>query len=273
MALQRLTLETGLRLAIESRALRLCYQPQIDIRTGAVVGAEALLRWTDPNLGDVSPNQFIPIAENCGLIGPIGEMVFRMALAQIAEWRRSGLNVPRIAINVSAHQLRDTGFVDKVGSWLKESGQRADAIGIELTESALMEPIEVVKEMLVRFDHMGVKISIDDFGTGYSSLSYLKKLPIHELKIDRSFVDGIATDRDDRSIAIAIIDMSRALGMRVVAEGVETEDQLGVLTEEGCDMIQGFLFYRPLPPEAFAEVLRSGGKRGMVQAADLSAAR
>ncbi|GEO42559.1 hypothetical protein SAE02_67070 [Skermanella aerolata] len=273
VALQRLTLETGLRLAIESRTLRLCYQPQIDIRTGAVVGAEALLRWTDPNLGDVSPNQFIPIAESCGLIGQIGEVVFRMALGQIAEWRRSGLNVPRIAINVSAHQLRDAGFVDKVGSWLKESGQSADAIGIELTESALMERIEVVKEMLVRFDHMGVKISIDDFGTGYSSLSYLKKLPIHELKIDRSFVDGIATDRDDRSIAIAIIDMSRALGMRVVAEGVETEDQLGVLTEEGCDMIQGFLFYRPLPPEAFAEVLRSGGKRGVVQAADLSSAR
>jgi two-component system CheB/CheR fusion protein len=122
--------------------------------------------------------------------------------------------------------------------------------------------MEMVKEMLTRFDHMGMKISIDDFGTGYSSLTYLKKLPIHELKIDRSFVNGIATERDDRSIAIAIIDMSRALGMRVVAEGVETQDQLDVLTEEGCDMVQGFLFYRPLSPESFAEVLRFGGKKG-----------
>jgi two-component system CheB/CheR fusion protein len=128
-----------------------------------------------------------------------------------------------------------------------------------------MERIEMVKEMLVHFDHMGIKISIDDFGTGYSSLSYLKKLPIHELKIDRSFVNGIATERDDRSIAIAIIDMSRALGMRVVAEGVETRDQLEVLTEEGCDMIQGFLFYRPLSPEAFAQVLRSAGKKPVFQ--------
>ena len=147
----------------------------------------------------------------------------------------------------------------------------ADAIGIELTESALMERIDMVKDMLVRFDHMGVKISIDDFGTGYSSLSYLKKLPIHELKIDRSFVDGIASDRDDRSIAIAIIDMSRALGMQVVAEGVETEDQLGVLTEEGCDMIQGYLFYRPLSPEAFAEVLRMGGKKELVKTGSMAA--
>jgi two-component system CheB/CheR fusion protein len=265
VALQRLTLETGLRLAIESRTLRLCYQPQIDIRTGMVVGAEALLRWHDPHLGDVSPVQFIPIAESCGLIGAVGEMVFAMALEQIAEWRGQGLSVPRIAINVSAHQLRDSGFVDKVTGWLGASGVSADAIGIELTESALMERIEMVREMLVHFDHMGIKISIDDFGTGYSSLSYLKKLPIHELKIDRSFVNGIATERDDRSIAIAIIDMSRALGMRVVAEGVETRDQLDVLTEESCDMIQGFLFYRPLSPEAFAEVLRSGGKKQVFQ--------
>jgi diguanylate cyclase (GGDEF)-like protein len=273
VALQRLTLETGLRLAIEMGTLRLCYQPQVDIRTGAVVGAEALLRWHDPNLGDVSPVQFIPIAESCGLIGAVGEVVFALALKQIAEWRRSGLTVPRIAINVSAHQLRAPGFVDKVAGWLTENGLNADAIGIELTESALMERIDMVKDMLVRFDHMGVKISIDDFGTGYSSLSYLKKLPIHELKIDRSFVDGIASDRDDRSITIAIIDMSRALGMRVVAEGVETEDQLGVLTEEGCDMIQGYLFHRPLSPEAFAEVLRTGGKKELAKAGGMAAFR
>jgi two-component system CheB/CheR fusion protein len=157
VALQRLTLETGLRLAIESRTLRLCYQPQVDIRTGMVVGAEALLRWHDPHLGDVSPVQFIPIAESCGLIGAVGEMVFAMALEQIAEWQGKGFSVPRIAINVSAHQLRDAGFVDKVTGWLNASGVSADSIGIELTESALMERIEMVKEMLTHFDHMGIR--------------------------------------------------------------------------------------------------------------------
>ncbi|BAE52133.1 EAL domain-containing protein [Paramagnetospirillum magneticum] len=260
IALQRLTLETGLRLALETKSFRMCYQPQVDIHTGEVVGAEALLRWRDPTLGEVSPAHFIPIAESCGLIGAIGETVFTMVLEQIAYWREKGLTVPRIAINVSAHQLRDAGFAAKVGSWLDSSGISSELIGIELTESALMERIDMVKEMLTSFDGMGMKVSIDDFGTGYSSLSYLKKLPIHELKIDRSFVDGIALERDDRSIAKAIIDMSRALGMRVVAEGVESEEQLGVLKEEGCDMVQGYLFHRPLSPEAFAKVIETGGK-------------
>ena len=259
IALQRLTLETALRQAVASRNLRLCYQPQIDIRTGAVVGAEALLRWHDPNLGEVSPAKFIPIAESCGLITSIGEMVFSLALEQMADWRGKGLSPPRIAINVSAHQLRDIRFVDKVAGWLQSANFSADAICIELTESTLMERFEVVRDMLLRLDQMGAKISIDDFGTGYSSLSYLKKLPIQELKIDRSFVDGIDKDRDDRSIATAIIDMSRAMGMRVVAEGVETDAQLNVLTEQGCDIVQGFLYFRPLTPEDFTKVLRSGG--------------
>jgi two-component system CheB/CheR fusion protein len=262
IALQRLMLETGLRLAIASRGLRLCYQPQVDIRTGAIIGAEALLRWHDPNLGDVSPAHFIPIAESCGLIGAIGERVFSIALEQIAVWRNKGLSVPRISINVSAHQMRDAGFVEKVGSWLKAAGIGADAIGIELTESALMERIETVREMLVRFDLMGVKISIDDFGTGYSSLAYLRKLPIHELKIDKSFIDGIACEQDDRSIASAIINMSRALGIQVVAEGVETDEQLNVLAQDGCELVQGYLFHRPLAPEAFARLLESAAIDG-----------
>lgn len=261
VALQRLTLETGLRLALENRSFHLAYQPQVDIRSGRVVGAEALLRWRDPNLGDVSPSHFIPIAESCGLIGALGEMVFSMVLEQIAFWRCKGVSPPRIAINVSAQQMRDTGLVEKVSSLLATTGNGAEAIGIELTESSLMERIDVVKEMLARFDQMGMKISIDDFGTGYSSLAYLKKLPIHELKIDRSFVSGIAHERDDRSIATAIINMSQALGMRVVAEGVETKEQLDVLAEEGCDMVQGYLFHRPLSPEAFAKLIgTSGGK-------------
>ena len=255
VALQRLTLETGLRLALENRLFRLVFQPQIEIATGQVVGAEALLRWYDPNLGDVSPAHFIPIAESCGLIGQIGEQVFLMALDHIREWRDMGLRVPRISINVSAHQLRDGEFFAKVKTWLEARGLDADAIGIELTESALMERLDMIRDMLNKFDHLGAKISIDDFGTGYSSLAYLRKLPVHELKIDRSFINNIAVEQDDRSIAVAIIDMSKALGMRVVAEGVETPEQYAVLKDEGCHMIQGFLLHSPLTPQDFAQLL------------------
>jgi two-component system CheB/CheR fusion protein len=256
VALRRLTLETGLRCAIESDHLRLCFQPQIDIRSGLIVGAEALLRWHDPTLGNIPPDQFIPIAENCGLIGVIGDRVMAMVLEHILEWRRLGLKVPRISVNVSPHQLRDCGFAERISAMLSDAQFPPDTICIELTESALMERVDMVKDMLLHFDELGTRISIDDFGTGYSSLAYLKKLPIHELKIDRSFVDGIALEKDDRSIATAIIEMSKALGMRVVAEGVETEAQLKVLAEQGCDIAQGFLFYRPLEADAFVEILR-----------------
>jgi two-component system, chemotaxis family, CheB/CheR fusion protein len=257
VALQRMTLETGLRLALETDDLRMVYQPKIDIRSGAIVGAEALLRWRNPILGEISPAQFIPVAEACGLMVAVGSRVFEMVLAQIAEWRAAGLDVPHIAINVSAHQLRDVSFVDKVSQWIDAAGVPASCIGIELTESTLMERVEIVSEMLTRLENMGLTLSIDDFGTGYSSLAYLRKLPIHELKVDRSFVDGIADEPSDRSIAKAIIDMSHALGLRVVAEGVENESQLQVLKAESCDIAQGYLFHRPLAVNDFAALLKS----------------
>ncbi len=261
LALQRMTLETGLRLALDAGLLRMLFQPKLDIRSGAVVGAEALLRWRDAHLGEVSPSQFIPVAEGSGLMVLIGNTVFRMVLKQIAAWLATGLEIPRIAINVSAHQLRDGDFVEKVAGWLEESGVPASYIGVELTESALMERIDVVRDMLVELGLMGISLSVDDFGTGYSSLAYLRKLPIHELKVDRSFVNGIAYEPDDRSIGKAVIEMGHALGLRVVGEGVENEAQLEVLQQEGCDIVQGFLFYRPLAADEFAETVRRGGDR------------
>jgi len=255
MALQRMTLETGLRLAIEAGHFRMVYQPQVGIACGRIVGAEALLRWNDPVMGEISPARFIPVAESCGLIGSIGGIVIHQVLGQISRWSAQGLVVPRIAINVSAHQLRDENFVARLGNWLAEHDVSAEGIGIELTESALMDRIDEVSARLRQVEAMGATISIDDFGTGYSSLSYLKKLPIHELKVDRSFVDGIAEAGDDRAIATAIINMAHALGLQVIAEGVETAAQLDVLRAEGCDLAQGYLFHRPLEATAFAELI------------------
>jgi two-component system CheB/CheR fusion protein len=260
IALQRMTLESGLRLALDAGHLRMVYQPKVDLHSGLVVGAEALLRWRDPVLGDVSPAQFIPVAEGCGLIAAVGNRVFDMVLGQIAAWRKLGLTVPRIAINVSAHQLRDIDFVGHLTAKLISAEVAACSISIEITESALMQRIEVVRDKLMQLAAMGTKLSVDDFGTGYSSLAYLRKLPLHELKVDRSFVHGIAAERDDRSIAKTIIDMAHALGFRVVAEGVETQAQLEVLRQDGCDIVQGYLFYRPLSSADFEGLLRQPEK-------------
>ncbi len=260
-ALQRLTLESGLRVAIEAGHFRLCYQPQIAIsharfKTGVMVGAEALLRWRDPSLGEISPGTFIPVAENCGLINAIGAIVIELALADIARWEADGLQPPVVSINVSSYQMRERQFVDQFTEALARAGVAPDRVCIELTESVLLERVEVVQDILRRLDQMGVGISVDDFGTGYSSLSYLKKLHIHELKIDRSFVDGIAEEDEDRSIATAIVTMAHALNMTVVAEGVETEAQLNTLKELGCETAQGFLLHRPLEEKAFSALLR-----------------
>ncbi|MBF0220094.1 MAG: EAL domain-containing protein [Gammaproteobacteria bacterium] len=256
-ALQRMTLESGLRLAIQAGNFRMMYQPQIELASGKMIGAEALLRWRDPVMGDVSPGQFIPVAEGSGLICNIGEIVIDLVLAQIARWQASGLQIPRISINVSSHQMRNEAFVTNLNERFLKHGVNAENICIELTESALVDRMELVNSMLKNIEKMGASISIDDFGTGYSSLSYLKKLPIHELKIDRSFVDGIDLAGDDRAIAKAIIDMAHALGMQVIAEGVETSSQLDVLREERCDIVQGYLFHRPLEVDAFTTLLNT----------------
>lgn len=256
-ALQRSQLETDLRGAVAAGQLRMAYQPKVDIASGRIVGAEALLRWCDPVLGDVPPSCFIPIAESCGLMVAIGTQVFEQVLAQIALWRERGIVVPRITINVSVRQLRDVDFVDKITSMITQAMVPAESIGIELTESALMDRLDQALGQLLQLDKIGVTLSIDDFGIGYSSLSYLRKLPIRELKVDRSFIDGIADQPDLRSIARTVIDMAHALGVQVVAEGVETAEQLQILSDDGCDSAQGFLFYQPLAPEEFVQVLGS----------------
>ncbi|QDL56882.1 EAL domain-containing protein [Rhodoferax aquaticus] len=257
LALQRLTLETGLRMASDAKRFRMVYQPKVDMNTGELVGAEALLRWSDPTLGDISPGQFIPIAEASGLMVAIGDQVFAMVLAQIASWRAAGLAVPKVAINVSTHQLREPKFVENVATWLSQSGLPAESIGIELTESSLMERPEVMRAMLLALKKLGLTLSVDDFGTGYSSLAYLRKFPVDELKIDRSFVDGIATEQDDRAVARTVITMAHSLGLRVVAEGVETVEQSQVLREERCVVAQGYLYHRPLQVDAFSMLLKT----------------
>jgi len=234
------------------------YQPQVDLITGEIVGAEALLRWHDPTLGDVSPDRFIPVAESCGLMALIGHRVFELVLSQIASWENAGIHVPQISVNISAHQLRDIEFATWLNNSIRAAGVDHSHLVLEITESALMERIDLVRTMLTQLQSMGISFSIDDFGTGYSSLAYLRRLPIHEVKIDRSFVDGLETEPDDQSITKAVINMAHALGMRVVAEGVETHAQREILRLEGCNVAQGFHFFRPLPPEDFVRALTAG---------------
>ncbi|MDT8406644.1 MAG: EAL domain-containing protein [Methylococcales bacterium] len=246
-ALQRLTLETGLRLALEHGDLFLHYQPKINLRDGQVAGAEALLRWQDANMGYVSPAQFIPVAEQCGLINRLGLYVIDQALNDIKSWHKQGLNTPPIAINLSVHQLRDPGFFDQIQQRIKHHQLPASVLTLEITESMLMERLEETRDWVVQLSRAGFKISIDDFGTGYSSLAYLKQLPIDELKVDRSFINKIDTEVKDRGIADAIIHMAHVLDLQVVAEGVETESQLRVLQALDCDQVQGYYYHRPMP--------------------------
>lgn len=256
--LERMSLESGLRKAIEHDHFRIVYQPQDDLATGTVVGAEALIRWTDQNLGDVSPARFIPVAEEAGLIIEIGEIVFAKVLAQIALWRRQGLTLPRISINVSAQQIRAPCFVEHLCDLLENYGVPPEAICIELTEGTLMVDLDKTSQMLTNITQHGISVSIDDFGTGYSSLSYLSRLPIHELKVDQSFVRTIAEEAGNRSITTAIIDMAHALGMTVLAEGIETSAQLQILKDKHCEIGQGYYFHRPLSTEAFEKLLSAG---------------
>jgi len=255
--LRRHALEARLRLARQRNAFDLHYQPKISIANGTMVGAEALIRWTDPDLGAVSPAEFIPVAERAGLIGSIGHFVVSRVINDILEWHSAGLNPPPIAVNISPSQLRDDGFATWLQDSLNKAGLPSSSIVIELTEGALMDQGESGLKVLNVLASCGVKISIDDFGTGYSSLSYLKRLPIAELKIDRSFVDGIATETDDKAIAIAILSLAHTLGLSTVAEGVETAQQLAVLRMLGCDTAQGYFFHKPMEREHFRLLLQS----------------
>lgn len=244
----RLTLQNSLRRALERDEFILYYQPKMDIASRQVTGVEALLRWLHPQEGMILPGRFIPQAEETGLIIPIGEWVLRTACRQIKEWQAKGHPSIRIAVNVSASQFKRQNFAETVTGILEETGISPLFLELELTESAIMQNIDSSVEILNSLKAMGIQISIDDFGTGYSSLSYLRRFPIDYIKIDRSFIVNFTSNSDDRAIVTAIIAMARSLGLKIIAEGVETEEQLAILSELGCHEMQGYLYSKPLPP-------------------------
>ncbi len=254
-ALERQTLQNMLRRGLEREEFWLCYQPQVDLATGGIVGVEALLRWRRPDLGVVSPARFVPVLEENGLIVPVGEWVLRTACRQARAWQENGRL--RVAVNLSARQFGRDDLVHTVARALEEAGLDPRCLEVEITESLLMEDIEASSRTLEELKRAvgGVRVSIDDFGTGHSSLSYLKSFPIDLLKIDRSFVRNLATDPDDAAITTAIIGLAHNLRLKVIAEGVETEEQLSFLRNMRCDEAQGYYFARPLPAEDLARLL------------------
>ena len=254
-AIDRHTLELDLRRAMERHELVLHYQPQVDLKTGRITSVEALLRWQHPSLGLVSPQDFIPIAEETGLIVPIGEWVLRTACAQAAAWQKANLPLMHMVVNLSIRQFKQPQLIETVERILGETGFSARHLGLELTESMLMENEERTVATLTQLNKLGIQISIDDFGTGYSSLRYLKCFPIHILKIDQSFVREIETNATDAAIVTSIIALARNLGLRVVAEGVESAAQLKFLRANGCDGMQGYYFSKPLSSEALEKKL------------------
>ena len=254
---ERLALESALRHALGRQEFVLHYQPLADLASGAIVGAEALLRWRHPDLGLVMPAQFIPLAEETGLIVPIGQWVLQTACAQAQAWHADGLRGFRIAINLSARQFRDDALTADVGQAIAQSGIEPQNLELEITESMVMQAPELAVRTLTLLREMGVAVAIDDFGTGYSSLGHLKRFPIDHVKIDRSFIKDLPHDSDDAAITCAVIAMAKSLRMRVIAEGVETDAQLDFLRGHGCDEFQGFLLSQPLPAAEFALLVRS----------------
>ena len=256
-ARERLELESRLRLALAQGHLQMYYQPQIDIATGRIQGAEALVRWNDPQEGLISPARFIPVAETSGVIGPLGEWVVREVCRQGQEWREAGLPPLTLALNVSPRQFHLTDLAGCTAAALHASGFPAALLELEITESALAERTEEARQVLVRLRELGVRIAVDDFGTGYSSLAQLKRFPIDVLKIDQGFIRDIPQSEDDMAISAAIIAMGHSMGLSVLAEGVETEGQLAFLRERGCDTYQGYLCSRPMPANDFVALLRT----------------
>ncbi|WP_394780786.1 EAL domain-containing protein [Undibacterium sp.] len=260
-ALARFTTEGGLRRSLERDEFVLHYQPQIDVLSGKVVGMEALLRWQPQGKPAVAPADFIPIAEETGLIVPIGEWVLRAACRQNRLWQEQGFAPLRVAVNLSARQFKQKNIVALVSKVLEETGCLPEWLELEITESVVMEDPQSATDTLQELSDMGVHLSIDDFGTGYSSLSYLKRFPIDTLKIDQSFVRDISTDADDAAIARAVIALAHSMRLEVVAEGVETIEQLDYLRAQGCDLMQGYYFSRPLPPEDMEKFLKMNKTR------------
>jgi diguanylate cyclase (GGDEF)-like protein len=253
---ERLTLENSLRLALAQEELFLMYQPQMDIATGRITGLEALLRWKHPDLGLVPPDRFIRIAENSGLIVPIGEWVLRTACSQARKWQEEGLPAVTVAVNVSAVQFRQEGFCELIRRVLHETGLAPQYLELELTESLLLANADVTLSVFRELKSMGVILAIDDFGTGYSNFTSLRRFGVNKLKIDRSFISDVATNPDDSAITAAIINMAKSLRLKVIAEGVENEAQMSFLRAHHCDEIQGYYFSRPLVFDKVADKLR-----------------
>jgi diguanylate cyclase (GGDEF)-like protein/PAS domain S-box-containing protein len=263
-AVERQSIEESLRRALEREEFLVQYQPKVNLKTLEITGAEALIRWKHPVRGMVPPSDFIPIAEDCGLIVPIGNWVLREACKQARTWMDAGLPLATMAVNISAMEFRDEDFLDGVFRILRETGLDPAALELELTESVLMKRAESTQSILKILRGSGIQLAVDDFGTGYSSLSYLRKFPIDALKIDQSFIRQITTVPDETTIVTAVISMGRSLKLRVVAEGVETMDELTFLQAHQCEEAQGYYFSRPVLPERFAQLLKNGIPEGIL---------
>ena len=261
MSVEHLELEMRLAHALERGEFSLQYQPRVDIATGQIRGAEALLRWSNPDLGSVPPARFIPLAEDTGLIVAIGKWVIRNACEQNVAWQKLGLPEVVMSVNLSPRQFKDPTLLSDIVTILAETGMRPDLLELEITETMIMNHIDIAAEKAAALKTLGVKLAIDDFGTGYSSLSQLKRFPIDTLKIDRAFVRDIPHSVDDTAITRAVVSLGKALGVRVIAEGVETAAQYEFLRDNGCDEIQGFYFSKPCHPDAFVDLLKDPGKR------------
>jgi EAL domain-containing protein (putative c-di-GMP-specific phosphodiesterase class I) len=251
----RVTMEQGLLRALQGEEFVLHFQPQVDLRSGAIVGLEALLRWQSPELGLVPPMEFIPVAEESNLIVDIGKWVLEKTCATLRGWQDAGVPVVPIAVNIAASQFALHNFDTTVEDALGRFGIDPGLLELELTESLSMgDPMGSIA-LMQRLRAIGINMAIDDFGTGYSNLSYLKRFPVDRLKIDKSFTSGLASNAEDHAIVTAVISLARSLGLKSIAEGVETEDQVRLLIAEGCDEIQGYFFSRPLPEAAAREML------------------
>jgi diguanylate cyclase (GGDEF)-like protein len=257
-AKRRFEIQSGLRVAHDKGQLKIHYQPIVDPQSATTVGGEALLRWTDPDLGPISPGQFIPVAEETGLIVPIGEWLLENVCRKAVEWQAQARVPLEVSVNISSRQFQGTDLVKTVRTALDESGLQPELLALEVTEGLLLRDAPATGAILAELSGMGVQLSIDDFGTGYSSLSYLKRFPFNILKVDRSFVRDVVSDPGDATLVNAIIAMARSLGLKVVGEGVETEEQLRFLASRECDVVQGFYYSPAVPPDAFMKLLTEG---------------
>nr|HPH54995.1 GGDEF domain-containing phosphodiesterase [Smithella sp.] len=262
MSNERLTIETNLRHAMERNEFYLDYQAKLDLQTRAITGVEALLRWNNPYLGLVAPTQFIPIAEETGMIIPIGRWVIKTACMQNVAWQKQGLPPVCMSVNLSLRQLMYENFAEDVKTILNETRMASELLELEITESTVMHNPKRLVPILSKLKKMGIRMAIDDFGTGYSSLAQIKNFPINTLKVDRSFIRNLPQDTDNKAITEAVIFMGKSLKLKVVAEGVETREQAKFLKDQICDEMQGFYFSKPIGPDGFADLLRENSVSG-----------